>query len=329
MVAFFIALPLADLILPGSTSIAEKFRTIFLFAILGLGLNLITGSTGLLNLGTAAFMAIGAYTYALSTCAIYPFQTGFWFGCLLALMAGLIGGAVLCAPVLRLRGDYLAVVTLGFGEIVQDSLKNLDVVTKGTQGINPLPPPSLFSYTFRTAEYLPWYYLFLGILIALIVMQRNLESSRFGRKLLSLREDELAARCVGINGAKTKLFAFSLGSACCALAGALWVSFLGTSGEPGNFDFQLSVIVLCIVVVGGLGSVKGVLIGSVVMLGFNSILLARITAWISGHMASGSQNVLLNPVNWKYLIFGLVLILMMRFRPQGILPADSDKMEAR
>ncbi len=317
--ALAVFLPVLDLILPSALRFADTFRTIFVFAILGLGLNIITGQTGLLNLGCAAFMAIGAYAYSILTCSIFPFQIGFWPGIAAAVVSGLLVGILLGIPVLRLRGDYIAIVTLGFGEIVQDTLRNVESITKGTQGINPVPPPSLFFCTFNSSAYLPWYYLFLAILVSLVILNTNLERSRFGRKLLALREDELAARCTGIKVVKVKLYAFALGSAFCALSGALWVSYLGTSGEPGNYDFQLSVIALCIVIVGGLGSTKGVIVGAIVMLGFNSIVLNK----LSSLLASSSTNVFLSPANWKYLIFGLVLVLMMRFRPQGIIPAES------
>ena len=139
-------IPMVELALPGDWRAGELLRPIFIMAILGLGLNILTGFTGILNLGVAAFMAVGAYSYAILTCDIYPFQLGFWGATGAAILIGLAAGVLLGLPTIRLRGDYLAIVTLGFGEIVQDSLKNLDVITKGTQGINPLPAPSLFGY---------------------------------------------------------------------------------------------------------------------------------------------------------------------------------------
>lgn len=319
-------LPLLDWFLPREFQIAELVRPIFIFAILGMGLNVVTGFTGLLNLGVAAFMAIGAYSYAILTCDIYPFQLGFWSGLLCAAVAGAGAGVVLGLPTLRLRGDYLAIVTLGFGEMMQDSLKNLDVITKGTQGINPLPSPTLFGYAFTANQPLPWYYLLLGLLAIVVALTRNLETSRVGRTLISIREDELAASCMGIDPMKAKLLAFATGAAMCSTAGALWGAYLGSSGEPGNYDFQVSILALCIVIVGGMGSISGVLLGAFVMIGFNSIFLSKLSDLLSQKGLIG-DSVYASPVNWKYMIFGLALILMMRYRPEGLLPSRQVKAE--
>ncbi|MEI6083456.1 MAG: branched-chain amino acid ABC transporter permease [Verrucomicrobiota bacterium] len=294
---------------------ADLMRPIFIMAILALGLNILTGFTGILNLGVAAFMGIGAYTYAILTCDIYPFQLGFWGATGATVLIGLLAGLALGLPTIRLRGDYLAIVTLGFGEIVQDSLKNMDVITKGTQGINPLPSPSHI------------YWLLLGFLAVVVLLNRNLQHSRIGRAWIAIREDELAASCMGINPMKTKLIAFSLGAAQCALAGALWASYLGSSGEPGNYDFQVSIIALCIVIVGGMGSIAGVLLGALVVMGFNTIVLETLTNFLKAHQLIASNNVFTAPGNWKYMLFGLALILMMRFRPEGLLPSKQTKAE--
>jgi branched-chain amino acid transport system permease protein len=309
--------------------LAELLRPIFIMAILALGLNILTGFTGILNLGVAAFMAMGAYSFAILTCDIYPFQLGFWSATAVTILVGLTVGVLLGLPTIRLRGDYLAIVTLGFGEIVQDVLKNLEVITKGTQGINPLPPPALFGYTFRQEQTLPWYYLFLGFLALVVLLNRNLERSRIGRAWISIREDELASSCVGINPMKMKLLAFALGAAQCSLAGALWSSLLGSSGEPGNYDFQVSIIALSIVIVGGMGSIAGVLLGSLVIMGFNSLFLETFTNFLKAHQIISTDNVFTAPGNWKYLLFGMALILMMRFRPEGLLPSRSVKAEMR
>lgn len=167
-------LPLVEVFVPHQYHFATLLRPIFIMAILALGLNVLTGFTGLLNLGVAAFMALGAYAYSILTCDIYPFRLGFWPAVMITIIVGLIAGVALGLPTIRLRGDYLAIVTLGFGEIVQDSLKNLDVITKGTQGINPLPAPNLFGYTFHADVYQPWYYLFLAFLALVVLLNRNL-----------------------------------------------------------------------------------------------------------------------------------------------------------
>ena len=320
-----LCLPLFDAALPREFKIADLMRPIFIFAILGLGLNIVTGYTGLLNLGVAAFMAIGAYSYSILSCDIYPFQLGFWGAVVCATFSGAISGVVLGLPTIRLQGDYLAIVTLGFGEIIQDSLKNLDSITKGTQGINPLPYPTFFGYAFTAQEYLPWYYLFLAILVLVAVISYNLEHSRVGRAWISIREDELASGCMGIQPVKNKLLAFSVGAALCSLAGALWASYLGSSGEPGNYDFQVSVIALCIVIVGGMGNISGVLIGALLMVGFNSIFLVKLSDFLMREGMVSTTNVFSSPNNWKYMVFGLALILTMRFRPLGVLPAGQPR----
>ena len=322
-------LPVVEATFPHQRHFSELLRPIFIMAILGLGLNILTGFTGILNLGVAAFMAVGAYTFAILTCDIYPFQFGFWIATALTVLVGLTIGVLLGLPTIRLRGDYLAIVTLGFGEIVQDVLKNLDVITKGTQGINPLPPPSLFGHAFRPEHYQAWYYLFLAFLTLVVLLNRNLHRSRVGRAWISIREDELAASCMGINPMKMKLLAFALGAAQCSLAGALWATHLGSSGEPGNYDFQVSIIALCIVIVGGMGNIGGVLLGALVIMGFNSIFLETFTNFLKAHQIISTENVLTAPGNWKYMLFGLALILMMRFRPEGLLPSRQLKAELR
>ena len=321
-------IPLIELLLPGHPHVGDLLRPIFIMAMLGLGLNILTGFTGQLNLGVAAFMAVGAYSYAILKCDIYPFRLGFWSATTLTVLVGLTVGLFLGLPTIRLRGDYLAIVTLGFGEIVEDVLKNLDSITKGTQGINPLPSPSWFGYHFRAETYQPWYYLFLGFLAVLVLLNRNLQRSRVGRAWISIREDELASSCMGVNPMKMKLLAFALGAAQCSLAGALWASYLGSSGEPGNYDFQVSIIALCIVIVGGMGNVGGVLLGALVIMGFNSIVLETVTNFLKAHQIISSSNVFTSPGSWKYMMYGLALILMMRFRPEGLLPSRQFKAEA-
>ncbi|OHB77157.1 MAG: hypothetical protein A2Z34_08630 [Planctomycetes bacterium RBG_16_59_8] len=314
-------LPIVDLALPGDFKVGDLMKPIFLFAILGLGLNIVTGFTGLLNLGVAAFMAIGAYTFSIVTCDIYPYRLDFWSALGVTIMLGAFAGLLLGSPTLRLRGDYLAIVTLGFGEIVQDTLKNVSTITQGTQGINPLPTPSFFGYTFTTETYEPWYYLFLAILAAVVIVNRNLEHSRIGRTWVSIREDELAANCMGVNVVKAKLLAFAAGAAICSLMGALWATSLNTSGEPGNYDFQISIIALCICIVGGMGNINGVLLGALIIIGINDIILVKLSTFMAREGLSSSANVFSSPTNWKYMIYGLALIVMMRFKPEGFLPS--------
>jgi branched-chain amino acid transport system permease protein len=295
-------------------------QRVFVFAVLGLGLNVIVGYAGLLHLGVAAFMAIGVYAYAILTCSIYPFQVGFWWGLVLAPLVCVFAGLLLGSPTLRLRGDYLAIVTLGFGEIVQDVLRNLDPITQGTQGVNPLPAPVLPGYAFDASSYRAWYYLYLAIVVLVVVMLRNLENSRLGRQWVSIREDELAASCMGIDAPRAKLLAFAITAAICGVAGVMWASKLETTAEPTTYDFNVSITVLCILIVGGMGSLRGVLVGAVLLMGFD-ILLKKMTEALQQAGLSSTANVFLTPSNWKYLIFGASLVVMMRFRPEGIFPS--------
>lgn len=322
-VALFI--PLLDLVLPRSFRLSDLLAPIFIFAILALGLNVVTGYTGLLHLGVAAFMAIGVYAYSILTCEIYPYRLGFWSAICIVPWIGAAAGVVLGSPSLRLRGDYLAIVTLGFGEIVQDVLKNVDSITQGTQGINPLPYPTFFGYAFHPEQFLPFYYLYWAFLLLVVLFCRSLESSRVGRALAAMREDELAAACAGIDPVRTKLMAFAIGAAICSLAGALWASLLSSSGEPGNYDFLVSVIALCMVIVGG---ARGILLGALLVVGLDSIVLSKLTTYLSQRSAGAVSNVFMTPSNWKFMIFGLALILMMRFRPSGIFPPRSIHLTA-
>jgi len=336
-IAALAAWPLVEPYLPAWMHLGEPLTEVFVYAILGLGLNILTGFTGLLNLGVAAFAAIGAYTYSIATCEIYPFQLGFWPGLAVTAAAGALAGFLLGAPTLRVRGDYLAIVTLGFGEIVKDVLVNLDTITKGTQGINPVPPPSLLGTALEARGQ---YWLLLAFVVATFVGARALERSRVGRAWISIREDELASRAMGIRPDHAKMLAFATCASLAALSGALLVSRLSSSGEPSNYGFELSIVALCIIIVGGIGSVRGTLLGAVVMVGMNSIVLVRLSEALNSSGADAVQageppagigaawhflrtwvqNVFLSPTNWKFLLFGLALILMMIFRPQGILP---------
>ena len=309
--------PLLDIAIP-AVQLSAPTRWVVVFSVMALGLNIVVGWTGLLHLGIAAFAAIGAYAYGILTCEIYPFQVGFWWGIVLAGLFGAIGGYLLGAPTLRLRGDYLAIVTLGFGEIVQDALKNLESITKGTQGINPLPAPSLGGDPLESGEVFIWFYLYLGILALVVFLARNLEFSRLGRQLFAVREDELAARCMAIEPDKAKLKAYAMGAALAAVSGALGASVLSSTGEPANYDFQVSILALCIVIVGGIGSITGVLVGAIVMVGLNNVLLPILTQSLQRSGIGSTDNVFSLPDNYKYLIFGLALVLMMRFRPDGI-----------
>ena len=269
--------------------------TALMYVVLGLGLNIIVGLAGLLNLGYVAFYAVGAYSYALLN---HHFGLGFWavlpLGALLAaLLAVLLG-----FPVLRLRGDYLAIVTLGFGEIIRLILENWNEFSFGPSGISNIPRPGLagFDLGLETATvYL--YYLMIGLCLFTIFVFGRIRDSRIGRALIALREDEIACQAMGIDKAKTKLLAFALGSTWAGLVGVIFAAKT-TFVNPASFTFLESAMILSIVVLGGMGSILGVILGAFIL-----ILLPEYLRAFS---------------DYRMLLFGTTMVVMMIFRPQGI-----------
>jgi branched-chain amino acid transport system permease protein len=293
-----------------------QIRDILIFSILALGLNVIVGYVGLLHLGIAVFFGIGAYLTGILTVEQFPFRWNFWPALVAATAGSGLAGVILAGPMLRLRGDYLAIVTLGFGEVIRFAIKNLESITNGSRALNPLPDPVLpglpidWSGSFRG-----YYYLALLALAVVVVLLRNLEHSKIGRAWMAIREDELAATCVGLPAAKVKLSAFALGTALAGLAGSLYAVSLDQTGGPDSYTFARSITVLCFLIIGGMGTIRGALIGTFVLMGYDNILTPLLDEAIqkSGAMFRFS--------NFKLIVFGLALILMMRFRPEGILPA--------
>jgi branched-chain amino acid transport system permease protein len=331
--------PVLDLIVEGVTGtplrLDRQLVNIYIFAILTLALNLQVGYAGLLQLGIAAFFAIGAFSTGVLTVEKYPFQIGFWGAMVVAPLCAGLAGLALATPTIRLRGDYLAIVTLGFGEVVRVVLLNLENITDGPRGLNPIPEPWLppwlvgdqsAAQSTGRVSFLVMYYVALALLSVIVVSFRNLERSRLGRSFVALREDELASACMGLNPARTKLIAFSIGAAIAGLAGALYATNLTTTAEPNTYDFNYSIMVLCCLIIGGLGSLRGVLIGAFVLLSFDNVLSPLLTQLIQ-RGSEGSSNVLLSFSNWRWLIFGLVLVLMMRFRPEGLWPSSRVRAE--
>ncbi|HYE04223.1 MAG TPA: branched-chain amino acid ABC transporter permease [Planctomycetota bacterium] len=312
--ALVAALPWIDLLLPPYWRLGGDVGPILELAIAALGLNLLVGNAGLLNLGSAAFVAVGAYAFSILTTVVYPFQIGFAGGAIGAMAVSALVGAVIAAPTLRLRGDYLAIVTLGFGEIAKDLVTNLDVITSGAEGLTLEPASGARAWLWP-------YYLALAILAVLVVALTNLDRSRFGRALAAVREDELAASASGVPARRAKLWAFLGCAALCGLYGALYANRLRFSGLPTNYDFQLSLVILSAVILGGMGSIPGVIIGAFIIGGLNSIVLAKVGDLLVRLGLPNDSNSLASPTNWKFLIFGLCLILMMRFRPGGLVPA--------
>jgi branched-chain amino acid transport system permease protein len=270
--------------------------TALMYVVLGLGLNIVVGLAGLLDLGFVAFYAVGAYTYALLN---HHFGLGFWtvlpLGGLLAATFGILLGF----PVLRLRGDYLAIVTLGFGEIIRLVLENWGEFSKGPSGISNISRPSLFGFEFDLHGSIVYnYYLMVIFVLITIFVVNRLQDSRLGRAWIALREDEIACQAMGIDKHKTKLVAFSLGA---FWAGIMGVVFAGktTFVNPASFTFMESAIILAIVVLGGMGSIVGVILGALIL-----ILMPE-------YLRALSQ--------YRMLAFGAILVCMMVFRPQGLI----------
>ena len=313
----------------------RQLVNIFIFAILALALNLQVGYAGLLQLGIAAFFAIGAFSTGILTVDKYPFQIGFWGALVAAPVLAGTAGLALGAPTIRLRGDYLAIVTLGFGEVTRVVLLNLENITDGSRGLNPIPTPWLPDWLTHAAagdatgrmHFLAMYYVALLLLAGLVVFFRTLERTRQGREFVALREDELATSCMGINPARTKLIAFAAGAAIAGMAGALYATNLTTTAEPNTYDFTYSIMVLSCVIIGGLGSLRGVLLGAAVLLTFDNVLSPLLTNLIQRHLTGGGGGVLTSFSNWRWLVFGLALVLMMRLRPEGLWPSSRVKSE--
>ena len=307
----------------------RQLVNIFIFGLLALALNLQVGYAGLLQLGIAAFFAIGAVTTGVMTVEKYPFQLGFWGSLVMAPAMAAAVGLLLGAPMLRLRGDYLAIVTLGFGEVVRIVLLNLENITDGPRGLNPVPDPwlpaslrDLLANGGSPAEATlrSMYYLALLLLVVSVVVLRVLEKSRIGRAFVALREDELAASCMGLDPTRIKLAAFAGGAALAGVAGCLYATNLTTTAEPNTYDFNYSIMVLCCLIIGGLGSLRGALLGAALLMGFDNVLSPLLTRLLQSLLGGDSTSVLASFTNWRWIVFGTALVLMMRLRPAGLWP---------
>lgn len=274
-----------------------------IYIILALGLNVVVGLAGLLNLGFVAFYAIGAYSYAiLST------QANFSFWASLPIVIFLVGisGILLGFPALRLKGDYLAIVTLGFGEMTRLVLNNWDSVTKGPNGILNIAPPEVGSIVFR--EPIHYYYLILIFVILTTFAIKRINNSKIGRAWVAIREDEVAAEAMGIDTVRMKLLSFSFGAIWAGLGGVLFAAKMRFV-SPESFTFFESVIILCMVILGGMGSIAGVILGAMILVLFPEAL-------------RGFEH-------YRMLALGAGLILMMVFKPEGILGGPRKRAELR
>ncbi len=326
LIAAFALLPVA---MPLFTSQASYYNGLLVFmgigALLALGLNVVVGFAGLLDLGYVAFFAVGAYSYAIlsgsvrysvaihdvapNAPSLLPhWEPYFWLFFFLAILIALLTGVVLGAPTLRLRGDYLAIVTLGFGEIVRVTAINLDRQTGGARGVQALPHPVIGKSFGLHAE--PYYWLLLVIIVIWVVFLRRLNNSRVGRAWAAIREDELAAASMGIPVVRMKLWAFAIGAAVACLGGVIFASKINFI-EPNTFSlFNVtwgSVIILSMVVLGGMGGIAGPILGVVLIIflpeRFRSVGDARL------------------------MLFGAALVIIMILRPQGLIPSRRRAME--
>jgi len=352
-----------------------------IFVILGLGLNIVVGFAGLLDLGYAAFFAIGAYATGLlsSTGSVLYFSNhillNFWLVIWIAAAMAAISGLLLGAPTLPLRGDYLAIVTLGFGEIIPVIFRNLiDVtikepftcwilpglihlfggqtsmacitflshkdITAGEKGINPIGRPSLpFIGEFQSDNPITWYFLIIAIIMLSIFLIRRLRDSRLGRAWMAIREDELAAAQMGIDPVRTKLLAFSMGATFSGFAGAFYAAYI-RGIFPSVFDFSVSIIVLVTIILGGLGNINGVIVGGLIITTADRLFLPALKDFLKGMMdhtilpalasnpgvqAAVEQNA--NPILYRFLLFGLTLVIMMAVRPEGLIPSAQRRAE--
>ena len=322
-------LAVAPLVVPAlGGALGGQITTLFIYCILALGLNVMVGYTGLVHLGIAAFFGIGAYLMAILTVPMYPFQIGWFSAAIVSVLVTAGIGLALGGPTLRLRGDYLAIVTLGFGEVVKVTLRNLEQITGGMKGLNPVPPPGAgvkvagIDLGLAFAIDPRWfYYLSLLALAGVVLAMRRLENSRLGRAWVAVREDELAASAMGISATKVKLSAFAMSSAVAGLAGCLYAGSLSTTADPNAYDFNRSIMVLCAVILGGLGSIPGTLLGVAILVGFDTVLAPWADSWIQQMNINPTGSSLLSFSGWRLAIFGLALVLVMRYRPEGLVPS--------
>jgi branched-chain amino acid transport system permease protein len=319
------------------------------YATLALGLNIVVGMAGLLDLGYAAFFAIGAYGYGiLSSFQLMPPWSAFWepfawldlvarmpgdggdvvhftlsFWLAMPLCAALAAGfgVLFGAPTLRLKGDYLAIVTLGFGEIVPIVVRNWSDLTNGAAGLNGIAPPRIGSFNFGVDAF-PYYYVALAMVALLIFVSLRLRSSRIGRAWMAIREDEIAASAMGVNLVRLKLLAFAIGASFAGMTGVFYVAKLQTA-TPEMFGFPVSVMILVMVVLGGMGSIWGVVLGAMLLQLLQSWFLQDLSEWLHalGRLVDNDALQRVDLTQGIELIFGIILVLMMLFRREGLIPA--------
>jgi len=324
----------------GNAFLVHICALIGIYVLLSLGLNIVVGYAGLLDLGYIAFYGMGAYVGVLLGVVFQHLVGGpnsalagysYWILLIPAALAGAMTGLALGTPVLRLRGDYLAIVTLGFGEIVRIALQNNFLgLTNGAAGLprvgEVIVPAAgqkwvylhLSTATFTFSKDLFWYFVIVLLCLLAIFVIRRLDNSRLGRAWVAMREDEVAAAASGINIMKTKLWAFSLGAMWGGIAGityAYWIGFI----SPESFNFMESVLVVCMVVLGGMGSIPGVILGATIIAGLPEIIRYLAQSPLLSNVLTAQQATAVG--NYRYLLFGGMMVVMMALRPQGIIPS--------
>jgi len=359
----YTAMALAALTFPGIAQFASGGNADYLvllaadsgvFVLLAIGLNVVVGFAGLLDLGYAAFFAIGSYTYGMlasqqliGSPIHHALHVPFWIALVLGTFIAAGAGALLGAPTLRLRGDYLAIVTLGFGEIVPRFFRNMKDWTSGVNGISALDVPTLpfwitgpwantqlaieQNFRFTSFNATAWYVLIIILVVASVIGVNNLYRSRLGRAWMAVREDETAAAAMGVNTVNTKLLAFAIGASFSGFAGAFYGAKLSLV-SPDSFGFIVSITILSMVVLGGMGNIPGAMIGALLLYWVLYKFLPdapQQVAALADNLGFHSLNVV--TPNWpgiaefvsrlKFILFGLILVSIMLLRPQGLLPS--------
>jgi branched-chain amino acid transport system permease protein len=344
-VKWIIAGTLLILIIPFATSGGASYESYMevatqsgIYIAMALGLNIVVGFAGLLDLGFVAFFAIGAYTYGIFSTAqannfipghLFPLSgSTFWLFLVIGGFMAALFGILLGLPVLRVKGDYLAIVTLGFGEIIRIIFNNMEKpinITNGAMGISSIKPPNLFGFEFTHPH--QYYFIVIGILAIVIFGVRRLEHSRLGRSWKAVRENEIAAQSMGIPLIRTKLTAFAVGASFSGMMGVVFAA-KQTFIDPSSFTLLESTTILVMVVLGGMGSVPGVILGAALVTILNLQVLTEFTNWLNQLSMQGVVQVpsALSPSKMQRFIFGIILILVAIFRPNGLIMAKNRKV---
>ncbi|EOS57042.1 branched-chain amino acid ABC transporter permease [Paenibacillus barengoltzii] len=339
-ILLLVVIPFATSGGPAHQSYMEVATQCGIYIAMALGLNIVVGFAGLLDLGFVAFFAVGAYTYAIFATPqanefisgqLFPLPGGaFWIFIVLGGFMAALFGLLLGLPVLRVKGDYLAIVTLGFGEIIRIIFNNLDKpvnITNGAMGLSSIQPPSLFGLSFTFPN--QFYFIVLFILAIVIFGVKRLEHSRLGRAWKAIRENEIAAQSMGIPLIRTKLTAFAIGASFSGMMGVVFAA-KQTFIDPTSFTLLESITILVMVLLGGMGSVPGVILGAALVTILNLQVLTELTNWLNQLTLQGVIQLpsSISPSKMQRLIFGVILLLVAIFRPNGLIAAKNKKVDA-